>query len=744
MSYWEKSMREGVASSFVFFMELIRNLYVSIISLVSYGYRRRNLYKIYRKFGREKAIYLSFQLHLLWISLLCSIIVCAVLLPLHLTGREIDNSEYAYNIVALTSALRAATSPVKMFAHVAILIVFIIITLVFMVSFNRNRFSSSLLLVGEDSNSTEQDSTLSNDETVIISPFTIVLDGIPKESSQKSVEQFIEENFNGGLSANDENSKIVKIFHVPNLVDRLNLKELEEHLERELEHFMHLKGKSNYDVAKRHIVHEMRPLYSDDLRFKLCGCTTYSTNLKTMTTDEAVEYLRLEYSDCKRMVEQWDGEYTSMFLTDERQSQDEEYLSQIKQVKSSGKCFIVFKKVEHVDEAIEKNRIMFNDSSVSLMKLLIEPQDINWHFIGGTSKYFSLRNFCMISLIFFVLLVFSGPPSILQSLQALGSPILKAVKLGDLSDLLFHYCPSLLIFIFSKLFPIFFKKITQTEKHLSKSFYSRILLVRLFTFSILNILILPGLWIISAFLFLVFANDGKHLDIMFLPKTIETMISTLLQFMVMENVYELVRFGKTLYYIWKTTFNCYRKARTPTQILKLIKETKEFDMEENVSNMLGILCMSMVYSFCCPLVMPLAFLCIFIKHWFDRCVIEEEFTHHSNINEKDDKLDFTSSLRLSKLLIVLVLTTLSIVGMIVILGFSYLFFTSLMYIIHLGVCGACLAILLLITLALIFKQNSSVRSNKKDIAEQQERMLDPNSFSQQVQDILNVENILKF
>ncbi|EFC37276.1 transmembrane protein [Naegleria gruberi] len=296
---------EAFNSTILFFPTMLAHFREGIVSFFVPSKAKQERKKMMALYGKDIVIYLYFQQIILYIMLVCSILACVVLLPIHLSGNppifeySMNNSSSSFNylpssddislysnsdvlqkgikpiknltqednILLRTTVEMVIDSPVALYAHVVVGIISICVGLFFFFHFVFHEVvvenqSREEIVHQEDSNIIssqkdglfeifqETDSTSiaihnkekSIDPKEIISPYVVVVKGLPREMTNlKDFESFVEIYFNDNLKVDHEDSKILRSVLIYDFINRLTMSAILKHIEEDLDHFIHLK-----------------------------------------------------------------------------------------------------------------------------------------------------------------------------------------------------------------------------------------------------------------------------------------------------------------------------------------------------------------------------------------------------------------------------------------------------------------------------------------------------------------------
>jgi len=359
---------DAFESTILFFPTLLRHFWDGVTAFFIPSRGELDSKRMCKKYGRDITVYFYFQQVIIWVLLVSTILACAVLLPIHLTG---SLPVYEYNLTYSTSAqqgmqfyqlhqngvkqvknltqedsalLRTTvemviSSPIKMYAHVVISIICFSVCLFVLYRFNsssmivHNSFLDDLdksierteehpLGVFSQTDHTTTSVTIHTDKyklidpKEIISPFVVKITGLPKDmTSVKEFQSFVETYFNDGLSINDERGKIARSILIFDFLNRMSLDKVLSTIEEDLDHFIHLKlerGAREYIELKEHIVVDEGVVDSKSFLLQCFGMHTQGQKVLFLTTEEAIKHLKKRKRVIRNEIKKWDDSYNKL------------------------------------------------------------------------------------------------------------------------------------------------------------------------------------------------------------------------------------------------------------------------------------------------------------------------------------------------------------------------------------------------------------------------------------------------
>ncbi|KAG2379158.1 hypothetical protein C9374_007796 [Naegleria lovaniensis] len=242
-----------------------------------------------------------------------------------------------------------ANSPIKLYAHIGVLILCVVAGLIFFIQFHysaiirSNSFGTSPetdtlnpsssktnvfgdvvdgllgVLRSTDSNqisiTIDSDVYKSIDPKDILSPYVVVVKGLPREMTNlNDFKSFVETYFNFNLPIEDENSKVLRAVLIYDFVDRLNMAIILKRVEEDLDHFLHMKTERGSELIqlKEHIVVDEGIVDSKNIVSQCFGIQTQTKKINLLTTEEAIKHLEFRKKKIKKEIQKWDIAYNAL------------------------------------------------------------------------------------------------------------------------------------------------------------------------------------------------------------------------------------------------------------------------------------------------------------------------------------------------------------------------------------------------------------------------------------------------
>ncbi|KAF0973388.1 hypothetical protein FDP41_008092 [Naegleria fowleri] len=372
-------------SSALFFPAIFRHLKDAVLSFFVPSYAQTDRIRNTKRYGKDIAVYLYFQQIIIWILLICTVLTCAVLLPIHLTGqppvyeynmtyidqqtsslqidyisnpdsdilqkgtKPVKNLTQEDNALLRTTIEMVANSPIKLYAHIGVLILCVLVGLIFFIQFHysaiirnqsfgvssetdtlnpssskNNMFTNVVdgllgVLRSTESNqisiTIDSDVYKSVDPKDILSPYVVVVKGLPRDMTNlNDFKSFVETYFNFNVPIDDENSKVLRAVLIYDFVDRLNLSTVLKRVEEDLDHFLHMKTERGSELIqlKEHIVVDEGIVESKNIVSQCFGMQTQAKKIHLFTTEEAIRHLENRRKKLKKEIQKWDVVYNAL------------------------------------------------------------------------------------------------------------------------------------------------------------------------------------------------------------------------------------------------------------------------------------------------------------------------------------------------------------------------------------------------------------------------------------------------
>lgn len=348
----------------------------------------------------------------------------------------------------------------------------------------------------------------------------------------------------------------------------------------------------------------------------------------------------------------------------------------LKYLKSTGTGFVTFYKKTDLNEALKNRNFNF--------KLAEDPKDIDWLNMI-TKNYLDYLCEILTHIILIILLVFFTTPfATFSAVESIGSlPFINQIILfirqntGYLGDLIFQYFPTLFIFILSILFIPFIYYITQISKYKTKSKFERVLLTRVYTYLMITYLLLPALLLTSIdgiIQYLKNDNIIKMFETIFLPSNGAFFVNFMIQFTLLKNFQDLVRFGDIIYYLYYYIFAYTIKEQY------FAAEAPFFLFSIEYAFMLTILAIIFSFGLFSPLIMIFGTCFFLVKHLFDRYILK--LIYKSKIPAFKPLNNYSADYKMVKTIINYLLFNIQLSLIIILIFFALRIPSSLVFIFH--------------------------------------------------------------
>jgi hypothetical protein len=541
------------------------------------------------KYGHEVAVYLYFSKQVILALGLCAFLGLTILLPIHLTGTapKTKLEEYQYGnwklsrndyFLLTTTISMVNNNPGKLYAHVVMTIVFVIIILAFLHRFNSSPFTQHYVHPPKKNRLLKEQVA-----NIMISDYSVQISGLPKTLVDNNILKKVVEDIYPG--------QIFSARIVLDMRKRLILQEKLDYAIEMLEHYTFLT--------------EQRRKHSPTLVLccgqpAIAGCCGLGA--------DAVGYWEAKRERYQQKIAQWENNFRN-------------------NPKSTGYAHLIFKTITAAMDcrsAAENGNNLIRTKTIDFkVERASEPDDLKWKNFSYGFGQRSARTIVVHIVLFFFLIFFTTPLSIVSSIQDFISHVpifaMSATKIehltGYLGDLVFQYLPTFLLFILTLLIPTFIPILTEMEGYRT---YSRELLVklfRLFIYLLLSTFILPSLLLTSLdgiIKYLQKDNVYAALQNIFLPSSGAFFLNYAIQYFLLGDFIDLLRLRDFFTYL-------YRKwtAVTPKERLNALK-VGDFDLAMEYAYLISFFAIIVGYSVFSPFMLLVGFLYFLSKYLIDR------------------------------------------------------------------------------------------------------------------------------
>jgi hypothetical protein len=589
------------------------------------------------KYSRDVAVYLLFQKEIILALGLCAFLASCILLPLHLTGKEpVYEYQYEYGTYNLTredypllrtSVSMVITSPEKLYTHVILCFIFVVIFYVFLHRFRtaevvtREHFLEEQLIIDARKRGIYRKKKLK--KTQLVSIYSVKLYNLPRDfPSQRAFDKMVREELCPDL-------KIFKTVLMLNFVERIELQK---------------KYKYYCDMVERYI-------YLEEYSGKspvTCFCS-FRNGIRKL---DAIEYYREKMEDCELQMREWEDKYKKVLADDYDETTEDIY--------PAGYGFVVFENPEHAQQCLNRyykrgtitkpiraisNTTNNEDKNEEILRTVsfkvahaYEPNDINWNnMLTYAGCFDNFRNIFIQLAILSIFIFFTSPLAALSGLQSLATlPALSSFtdkikgifnRSGHVGTAIFQYLPTLMLHIFSIGMPYVIWYMSEFSKYRSKSRYNRKLMSRMYIYLVLSTLLMPSMLLTSFDAVLTYLKDKENIRQMFtkafVPASGAFFINYVIQSALLKNFGDIIRVVNILNFVWGVKHWPYT---TPKEVLKAC-ELSEFYFEYEYPYMISVLAMVLCYSVFCPVILFMGLAYMILKHLIDRYVIMYIYGH---------------------------------------------------------------------------------------------------------------------
>ncbi|KAG2374130.1 hypothetical protein C9374_004407 [Naegleria lovaniensis] len=628
-------------------------LYRFFYRLYSWLFLESEYVKIGKLYGQEVSVYLWYQHQFILFFGFATVVGLSCLLPLHLTGTptivnsslvnttQIETSSFLYR----TSVNMVLSLPDRMYAHVILFYAFSLLILFLLYRFSSSKFvtqyinmdggggtcdtgSSSSTTTTTTSGHTNHESIGANnsDERLLnvsstpsgygstysmVSNYSVLVKDLPVECTDNM-------KFRKAVESAFPNMRIYSCRLIHDTSERIKIEEEYQNALQHIKHYEYVKNETNKHV-------KLIKLFESSSKKANC-CS------KIVERVDALNYWYDQKEKLEQQISDWEHTFEMM-------------------PKATGYGHIIFKSIHDASEckAQSMNGLKWFKTNEGLDFRIeprtYEPSDINWKNYAVTSKQRGVRvGFVNIALLI-LLLFFTSPLAIVSAIQTIANRIPEAAAAfnqlkqasGYTGDLLFHYLPTLLLFLVTQLLPMTIPILTSLEKYKAYSQESRVYLLRLFIYLILSTLVLPVCLLTSLDGILrYFQTEGSGedwrtlFDRLFLPQSGAFFLNYVIQYALLGCFVDIIRMKDLIKYF-------YLRFKSVTEEEKEQATTiAEFDLPLEYGYLTSYFGILLTFSVFVPLVLPVGFFYFLVKHIVDRYNI-------SRLCSKNDRARFKIS-----------------------------------------------------------------------------------------------------
>lgn len=617
--------------------------------LYSWLFLESEYVKIGKLYGQEVSVYLWYQHQFILFFGFAMVIGLSVLLPLHLTGTptianssllnttQIETSSFLYR----TSVNMVLSLPDRMYAHVILFYAFSLLVFFLLHRFSSSKFVTQYINMdggGGTVDSIESDTgnhnnsnsastgadqgrllTLSNTNAPsnygstysMVSNYAVLVKDLPVECTDNM-------KFRKAVESVFPNLRIYSCRLIHDTSERIKLEEEYQNALQQIKHYEFVKNETNKHV-------KLIKLFESSS--KKANCFS-----KIVERVDALNYWREQKEKLEQKISDWEHTFEMM-------------------PKATGYGHIIFKSIHDASECKSQcmNGLKWFKTNEGLDFRIeprtYEPSDINWKNYAVTSKQRGVRvGFVNVALLI-LLLFFTSPLAIVSAIQTIANRIPQAAEAfnqlkqasGYTGDLLFHYLPTLLLFLVTQLLPMTIPILTSLEKYKAYSEESRVYLLRLFVYLILSTLVLPVCLLTSLDGILrYFQTEGSGedwrtlFDRLFLPQSGAFFLNYVIQYALLGCFVDIIRMKDLIKYF-------YLRFKSVTEEEKEQATTiAEFDLPLEYGYLTSYFGILLTFSVFVPLVLPVGFFYFLVKHIVDRYNI-------SRLCSKNDRARFKIS-----------------------------------------------------------------------------------------------------
>jgi len=562
--------------------------------------------RIGKLYGQEVGVYLWFSHQLILFFGLATVLGLSILIPLNVLGKS-EEAKTDENPEKSTFLYMTSVNFVRndyLYAHVVLFYAFSGVIFFLLHRFTSSKFVTQYIrLDGVDGSynsnvdtdqSTSQPATATATHTTysMISNYSVLVKDLPVDCLDNTkLRNAIESIFPN-----------LRIYSCRIMHDTSERVQLEESLQESIEQIAH------YDYVKNQTGKQVMliKLFEGEQKDKCCGG-------KLIERVDALDYWTSKKEKLEQLISDWEHGFEMV-------------------PKSTGYAHVIFKSIHDASEckAQSMNGLKLFKSRELDFKIerAHEPQDVNWRNFGFTSKQRNIRSALVNFFVFILLVFFTSPLAVVSAIQSIASRIPEAAEAfnqirsasGYTGDLLFHYLPTLLLFLFSQVIPMSIPMLTKIEKHLFYSQESRVYLLRLFIYLLLSTLVLPVLLLTSldgVIRYFEGSEDWKAaLDRLFLPQSGAFFLNYVIQYTLLGGFVDIIRLRDLVMYL-------YLRFKSVTEEEKEKAATiSEFDLPMEYGYLISFFGIIFTFSVFTPLVLPVGFFYFLMKHIIDRYNIQ--------------------------------------------------------------------------------------------------------------------------
>jgi uncharacterized membrane protein YeaQ/YmgE (transglycosylase-associated protein family) len=631
-----------------FFQAMFLYIWEVFVTIVMPKSRLRYQDKTTKYYGRDIAVYFHFQQIMIVLFFVMSVIALAVLLPVHiLKGSSISGmNPAAFNTTAATTVnheyyLQMTTinavvgSTVLLSTHTALAGAFLILTGIALFWFLRSDIVQKFNFAEHDRDITASEahlitknnlldnskrramlaSTVSTQgKAFLASPYTVEISGLPRTMVDPMT---LLRTVQSVTSLRD----VVKTTLVYDLSEldalQAELRETEDYLE-------HLEYAYDKIATNKLII----PDGSD------CDmpCLGYNPDFDFHTTTKSIKQCREKIDSLRADIACWNKSFRD---TIGKNSCQKKY-----KIEATGFAYVVFRNTKSVDAFIENCReegmedVNKERTRYKVRWVHYEPQDIYWKSMYRQQGKNGLKKFGIVCLLAVFAVFWFAPLSLVSLLQPilLGIEQGGIVKYGPLSDLLFQYLPSFLVFLGVSFLPTLLNinsrlllRTSVTYSQIDRSYLRSSYMYYLFVLLIIpTILYLSVDWIASSW--------QSQIASLLLPLNGAFFINLVLHFMIFKNLADWLQLGTIWNYMYRMRWTqpfCYVRPGVLKSARERLEnaEMLEIKLDQEYAFMLVVMCIALTYGLLSPVILVVAFLYFLLKHMVDRMLVAKAYGH---------------------------------------------------------------------------------------------------------------------
>ncbi|KAL9642352.1 hypothetical protein ABK040_007350 [Willaertia magna] len=509
-------------------------------------------------YGQHVAIYLWFCKNLILFLAISTFLTLSILLPIHITG-EVPSEFKNENFLIYTSVTMIKNSPEKYYAHVVVFFINILLIFYFL-----RRFINSKLVNNYNYGN-------------IISNYSVTIKGLPKKIiSNEELKTYLSEVF--------PNLEMIGVFLLYDVSGRIEMERELNFVNSRLKHYMFLNTQKKINLSL--------------IEWK------YGIFCKKV---DALDYWNDQKENLENKLQLWKEQFTKF-------------------PKGTGYAHIIFKNKNDVKKCLEYSnyghfKYSINNNLSFQIEKSHEPSDMN--FVNYSVEWRFLRLIFIHLLLILFLIFFTTPLSIISAIQTILNKIPNSENIldqfkrasGYTGDILFHYLPTLSLFIITQCLPMIIPFLTKYEKYKSYSHESRVYQLRLFIYLFLSTLLLP-LFLLSSLdgilNYLQFQNFTKALDKIYLPQSGVFFINYCIQYALLGNFVDIVRLKDLMNFVYNSF-----KVATKEEIIKNSKIGK-FDLPLEYAYLISFFGIIFIFGIFSPIIMCIGFIYFISKYIIDR------------------------------------------------------------------------------------------------------------------------------